>query len=129
LKPYPFLEVPGLDLVEPYHTLAGIDMRKKASAKSFFHKFAFTHPLMLTAPQYAAEAYDCASLLIEAIRRSGEPDRLKVLKELQGIKTFEGVIGRIKFDDNGDLVDPEIGLYQCVNGLRKYVGKVSDLIS
>jgi ABC-type branched-subunit amino acid transport system substrate-binding protein len=52
-----------------------------------------------------------------------------VLKELQGIKTFEGVIGRIKFDDNGDLVDPEIGLYQCVNGLRKYVGKVSDLIS
>ena len=128
LKPYPFLEVPGLDAVKPYHTLAGIDMRIKPSARDFFQRFASKHPLLLIAPQYAAEAYDCASLLVKAIKLSGEPDRQKVLENLRGIDSFQGVIGQISFDERGDLVDPEIGLYQCVNGLRKYLGKVSNLV-
>ncbi|MGQ9584517.1 MAG: branched-chain amino acid ABC transporter substrate-binding protein [Anaerolineae bacterium] len=128
LKPFPFLEVPSLDVVKPYHTLAGVDMRIKPSAQAFFRAFAARHPMLLVAPQYAAEAYDCASLLIEALRRAGTVDRKKVLQELQRIEHFEGAIGAIHFDANGDLVDPEIGLYQCVDGLRMYVGTVRDLV-
>jgi branched-chain amino acid transport system substrate-binding protein len=129
LKPYAFLEVPSLDPVAPYHSLAGIDMRLKPSAREFLARFAARYPLMLTAPQYAAEAYDCASLLLEAIRRAGVGDRAAVLTALRGIEGFAGAVGPITFDDHGDLVDPEIGLYQCQDGLRRYIGAVRDLVA
>ena len=128
LKPYAFLEVPSLDVVKPYHSLAGVDIRLKPSARKFFSEFVAHYPMMLVAPQYAAEAYDCASLLIEALKHAGAVDRAKILKELQGIENFAGAIGPIRFDEKGDIVDPEIGLYQCENGLRKYIGAIRDLI-
>ena len=128
LKPFAFLEVPSLDHVKPYHSLAGVDMRIRPSARSFFIQFAARYPMLLVAPQYAAEAYDCACLLLEALRRAGKPDRGAVLEAMQGLRTFEGAIGHIAFDRNGDVADPEIGLYQCSDGLRKYVGAVRDLV-
>jgi branched-chain amino acid transport system substrate-binding protein len=127
LKPYAFLEVPSLDVVKPYHSLAGVDFRLKPSARRFLSEFAVRYPLMLAAPQYAAEAHDCACLLIEALKRAGTADRAKVLKELQSIDDFVGAIGPIRFDERGDLIDPEIGLYQCENGLRRYIGAIRDL--
>jgi branched-chain amino acid transport system substrate-binding protein len=128
LKPFAFLEVPSLDKEKPYHTLAGIDMRIKPSAQPFFRQFAVAYPMMLVAPQYAAEAYDCASILLAAIARAGVPDRAKVLAEVQAMTTYEGAIGSVCFDARGDLVAPEIGLYQCVDGLRKYLGAVRDFV-
>lgn len=128
LKPYAFLEVPSLDPQPPYHSLAGIDMRLKPSARMFLKSFAQKYPTMLAAPQYAAEAYDCASLMITAIERAGVVDRAKVLNELQDIESFSGAIGHIEFDENGDLLNPEIGLYQCIDGQRRYLGSVVNLI-
>ena len=128
LKPYAFLEVPSLDSVPPHHSLAGIDMRLKPSARSFFEAFASRYPMLLVAPQYAAEAYDAAGLLLAAIERAGAPDRAAVLVALQEMGEYEGAIGRIRFDANGDLVDPEIGLYSCKDGLRRYIGVVRDLV-
>ena len=127
LKPYAFLEVPGLDDEPPYHTLAGVDMRIKPSARAFLEGFARRHPVMLAAPQYAAEAYDCASLILEALRRAPEASREAVLDQMQGIKRYTGAIGPIAFDRRGDLVDPEIGLYRCLDGQRIYLGAVRDL--
>jgi branched-chain amino acid transport system substrate-binding protein len=129
LKPYAFLEVPSLDVVKPYHSLAGVDMRLKPSARGFFKEFATRYPTKLVAPQYAAEAYDCASLFIEALRRARSIDRTRVLEELQRIERFDGAIGQVQFDENGDLIDPEINLYQCEDGLRKYIGRIRDLVS
>ena len=129
LKPFAFLEVPSLDPVPPYHSLAGIDMRLKPSARPFLRAFAASYPLLLAAPQYAAEAYDCASLLLEAIRRGGGSDRAAVLTALRGIRGFSGAIGPIAFDDHGDLVDPEIGLYQCLDGQRRAIGAIRDLVA
>lgn len=129
LKPYAFLEVPSLDPVAPYHSLAGVDMRLKPSARSFLEMFAARYPVMLAAPQYAAEAYDCASLLLAAIRQAGVADRAAVLAALRALPTFTGAIGPILFDGHGDLVDPEIGLYQCQDGLRRYIGAIRDLVA
>ena len=129
LKPYAFLEVPSLDPVPPYHSLAGVDMRLKASARPFLERFATRFPLLLAAPQYAAEAYDCASLLLEAFRRADAGDRTRVLAALRGIAGYVGAIGPIAFDAHGDVVDPEIGLYQCQDGQRRYLGAIRDLIA
>jgi len=103
-------------------------MRVKATAREFWGEFARKYPLMTDAPQYAAEAYDCASLLIEAIRRAKAVDRARVLSEFRNIKEFSGATGKISFDQNGDLIDPEIGLYQCENGLRKYLGQIREVV-
>jgi len=128
LKPFAFLEVPSLDKVSPYHSLAGVDIRIKKSCEKFFREFALRYPTMLNAPQYAAEAYDIAGVLIEAMKRAGKIDHKQVLHELQNIGTYEGAIGTISFDENGDLVNPEIGLYQCKDGLRNYIGPISSLV-
>ena len=128
LKPYAFLEVPSLDTVKPYHTLAGVDMRIKPSARAFLNAFAQRYPILLAAPQYAAEAYDCASLLLEAVRRAPEVSRSLVLEAMRNIGPYEGAIGPIRFDAHGDLIDPEIGLYQCIDGQREYLGAVRDLV-
>lgn len=128
LKPYAFLEVPSLDVTAPYHTLAGVDIRLKPSAGRFLRAFAARYPVMLAAPQYAAEAYDCASLLIAAFRAAGAVDRAGVLDALRRSGPMEGAIGPIRFDAAGDLVDPEIGLYRCEDGQRKYLGAVQDLV-
>ena len=128
LKPYAFLEVPSLDIVKPYHTLAGVDMRIKPSARPFFDAFARRYPVMLAAPQYAAEAYDCAAIILEAIRRAPTVNRATVLAQMAHLRSFSGALGEIRFDEHGDLIDPEIGLYQCIDGQRKYLGAVRDLV-
>ncbi len=128
LKPYEFLEVPTLDKRQPYHSLAGIDPRVAPSAKAFLLELADKFPLMLGAPQYAAEAYDCANLIVESIRRADTIDRGGVLAAMKQIQTFNGAIGTITFDEHGDLVEPEIGLFQSVNGQRNYLGRIADLV-
>ena len=128
LKPYAFLEVPSLDPAPPHHSLAGIDMRLKPSARTFFEAFAMRYPMLLVAPQYAAEAYDAAGLLLAAIEKAGAPDRAATLTALQEMDEYDGAIGRIRFDANGDLVDPEIGLYACKDGLRRYIGAIRNLV-
>ncbi|MBM6596304.1 branched-chain amino acid ABC transporter substrate-binding protein [Microvirga pudoricolor] len=127
LKPYAFLEVPSLDVIPPHHSLAGIDMRLQASARTFFEKFATRYPMMLVAPQYAAEAYDATGILLQAIATSSQPDRESVLKAVQAMKSYDGALGRVTFDENGDLDNPAIGLYRCKDGLRNYLGAIGDL--
>ncbi len=129
LKPYEFLEVPSLDTHKPFHSLAGIDPRVAPSAKKFLLELADKFPVMLGAPQYAAEAYDCANLIIESVRRATSVDREGVLSAMQRIQSFDGAIGEVRFDTNGDLVDPEIGLFQSADGQRNYLGRISDLVS
>jgi branched-chain amino acid transport system substrate-binding protein len=129
LKPFAFLEVPSLDVVSPYHCSAWVDIRIKPSAREFLGRFAARYPQMLAAPVAVGEAYDCACLLLEAMKRAGTVDRAKVLAELRTIEGFVGAIGPIEFDENGDLIDPKTGLYQCVDGLRKYIGVIGDLVS
>jgi branched-chain amino acid transport system substrate-binding protein len=103
-------------------------MRIKPTARAFYEAFAVKYPMLLVAPQYAPEAYDATNLLLEAMRRAGDVDRGKVLKELQNIGTYQGSVGEIRFDEKGDLVDADIGLYQCIDGLRNYIGSLRDLI-
>ena len=128
LKPYAFLEVPSQDKISPYHSLAGIDMRIKPSARDFFNQFALKFPMLLVAPQYAAEAFDVAGLLIEAMKRAGIADRGLILKEMQNMGAYNGAVGQIEFDEKGDLKNAEIGLYQCKEGLRNYIGPIRDLV-
>ncbi len=128
LKPYAFLEVPSLDPEPPYHSLAGIDLMQKASAKQFLVDFAERFPKMLDAPQYAPEAYDCANIILECIRRAPVISRSTVLTEMQNFGSYSGALGEISFTPEGDLADPDIGLYRCKDGHRIFVDLIKNLV-
>jgi len=128
LKPYAFLEVPNRDKEPPYHSLAGIDMMVKPSARQFLVDFAAKYPKMLDAPQYAPEAYDCANIILECMRRAPELTREAVLSEMQQFGTYSGALGEISFTETGDLKDPDIGLYRCKDGQRIFVDLIKNLV-
>jgi branched-chain amino acid transport system substrate-binding protein len=128
LKPYAFLEVPSLDPEPPYHSLAGLDLMQKPSARPFLVDFAEHFPKMLDAPQYAPEAYDCANIILECIRRAPVLTRPAVLKEMQTFGPYSGALGDISFTPEGDLTDPDIGLYRCKDGHRIFVDLVKNLV-
>jgi ABC-type branched-subunit amino acid transport system substrate-binding protein len=47
---------------------------------------------------------------------------------MKTIDEFDGAIGKIRFDENGDLTTPEIGLFQSSDGQRNYIGRIVDLV-
>lgn len=57
--------------------------------------------------QFAAQAYDGLYLLADAIARAGSGDRDEIRDALAETKDFEGVLGKMSFDKDGDIVmDP-----------------------
>ncbi|HET7616357.1 MAG TPA: ABC transporter substrate-binding protein, partial [Bacillales bacterium] len=59
--------------------------------------------------QFSAQAYDGLKIMAEAIANAGSADRDKIRDALAGIKSYEGVLGKFSFDDEGDVVmDPVV---------------------
>ncbi|RST71858.1 branched-chain amino acid ABC transporter substrate-binding protein [Siminovitchia acidinfaciens] len=59
--------------------------------------------------QFAAQAYDALYLMAEAIKTAGEDDPDAIRDGLAGIKDFEGILGTMSFDEDGDIImDPTV---------------------
>jgi branched-chain amino acid transport system substrate-binding protein len=57
--------------------------------------------------QFAAQAYDALYILADAIERAGSDDRDEIRDALAETKGFEGILGEMSFDKDGDIVmDP-----------------------
>ena len=54
--------------------------------------------------QFAAQAYDGFYVMAEAIKNAGEADRDAIRDALAEIKDFEGVLGKMSFDEDGDII-------------------------
>lgn len=54
--------------------------------------------------QFAAQAYDGFYVMAEAIKNAGEADRDAIRDALAEIKDFEGVLGKMSFDEDGDVI-------------------------
>ena len=72
---------------------------------------------------YAANSYDAANILINAIRKVDEKDPEKIAKEIASTKNFNGVTGSITFNENGDLTSPGFVLSKVVKGSFKILEK------
>src|SRR6266849_1819926 len=114
-----------------YGTVAVVDTTVIPSAAAFRTKFTstFTDPLNV----YSAAAYDCANILIQAIKtalangahtpaNSGDlagakAFRQAVINAVQGT-SWDGITGHQAFDSNGDTTNKVISIYQlaAVNG-------------
>ena len=51
---------------------------------------------------YAVYGYECAKVVIEAIRQDGKKDRAAIVEACQSLKSFEAALGPYSFDENGD---------------------------
>lgn len=59
--------------------------------------------------QFAAQAYDGMYLMAEAVKNAGSDDRDEIRDALAAIQDFEGVLGTMSFDEEGDIVmDPTV---------------------
>jgi branched-chain amino acid transport system substrate-binding protein len=111
-----------------YGTIAVVDTTTVPTAAAFRTKFSstFTDPLNV----YSAAAYDCANILIQAIKTAlangahtpanssdqagAKAFRQAVINAIQGT-SLDGITGHQAFDSNGDTTNKFISIYQLAN--------------
>lgn len=80
---------------------------------------------------YAAEGYDAANVLIDAIDASdddGSVTRAEVLSFLQGAEGLEGITKSYTWDDTGEIAGGVIIAYQVKDGKIVQLGSIDDLV-
>jgi len=66
-------------------------------------------------------SYDSVYLLADAIRRANSTDPAKIRDALAATRDFEGVTGRISFDENRNPVGKPAIIFQFQNGKGVYI--------
>jgi branched-chain amino acid transport system substrate-binding protein len=127
LKPSRFLATPEYDVEGPYHTSASTDVQVKPSAAAFARAYDKRYGEIYSI--YTAEAYDAANLLITACARAATLDRPSVLAEMAHIQDFPGASGPITFDERGDRVQPQIGIYKITGEALEFLGFTNELLA
>jgi branched-chain amino acid transport system substrate-binding protein len=127
LKPSLFLATPGYEVEGPYHTSASTDVRVKPSAAAFAQAYQARYGQLYSI--YTAEAYDAANILITACARANSLNRPSVLAEVARTRNFPGASGLISFDEYGDRLDPEIGIYRVTAGTPVFLGVTRELFT
>ena len=70
---------------------------------------------------FAAQSYDALLLVADAMRRAGSTtDREAIRKAIAG-SDYQGVIGAIRFDDNGQASPPVYVTQWCDDGTRRII--------
>lgn len=70
---------------------------------------------------YASNSYDATNILINAIKKVKEKNSEKIANIIASTKDFNGVTGKITFDENGDLTSPGFVLSKVVSGKFKVI--------
>ena len=66
---------------------------------------------------YSPYTYDATNLIVDAMVRAGSTDPKVYLKDLAK-SDYKGVTANIKFESNGEMVNPSITLYTYVDGKK-----------
>lgn len=64
---------------------------------------------------YSVNGYIAMQVLAEAVRKANAFERRAVTNSLRS-ERFDSLLGPLRFEPDGDLVDPKIWVYQVVNG-------------
>jgi branched-chain amino acid transport system substrate-binding protein len=127
LKPSLFLSTPEYDVEGPYHTSAATDVYVQPSAAAFAQAYQARYGELYSI--YTAEAYDAANILINACAGATALNRSAVLLEVACTYNFQGASGLISFDENGDRLNPHIGIYRVSQQTPVFLGLTEELLS
>ncbi|MFT3760535.1 branched-chain amino acid ABC transporter substrate-binding protein [Thauera sp.] len=96
-----------------YCSMAGLPIEKMPGGAKFRedYKKRFGGDVQV----YAPYAYDAAMAIIKAMERAGSVEPAKYLPELRATN-FDGVTGNVSFDQNGDLKEGAVTVYQYKDG-------------
>jgi branched-chain amino acid transport system substrate-binding protein len=75
---------------------------------------------------YAVYGYECARVLLDAIRRAATKDRTGVLQAVSQTKDFDGALGIWSFDANGDTTNRVMSINAVKDGKFIFVKRVGD---
>lgn len=108
-----FIKLAGDSAEGAYCSQTGLPLEKMPRGADFEKRYQqkFNSPVQI----YAPYSYDAVQVLVGAMVRAGSIDPAQYLPEIAHT-SFEGVSGRIEFDDKGDLRDGAVTVYQVQNG-------------
>jgi branched-chain amino acid transport system substrate-binding protein len=78
-----------------------------------------------TPEAYTIFGYELMSVSLTAVKNAGKKDRAEILKAMQGIKEFDGVLGKWNFDANGDISLSSFVVNQVKDGKFVEVAQVN----
>lgn len=106
-----FIELAGPAAEGTYSAESGFPLNRMPKAAAFEAKFArYGKPIL-----YSPYAYDATWALIRAMQAANSTDPHVYLAALKKVD-FEGVTGRIAFDQKGDLRSARVSIYQAKQG-------------
>ena len=96
-----------------YLTTIGSDIHRISTAQAFVKAYEATHGPI---GAYSAYAYEAANIVIWAIQHAGHKDRQAVLAAMKTLKDYPGIFGTQNFDEKGDSLIRDIGLFTVKDG-------------
>ena len=101
-----------------YLTTIGSDIHAIPSAQEFVNAYEERFGPI---GAYSAYAYEATSLAIWAIHQAGQKSRAAVLAAMKGLKDYPGLFGAQNFDEKGDSLIRDIGLFTVKDGTFVFV--------
>lgn len=101
-----------------YLTTIGSDIRQMPAAAEFVKAYeARFGPI----GAYSAYAYEATNIAIWAIRQAGTKNRVAVLAKMKTLRDYPGLFGPQNFDEKGDSLIPDIGIFTVKDGKFSFV--------
>jgi branched-chain amino acid transport system substrate-binding protein len=101
-----------------YLTTIGSDIYQIPTARAFIQAYeARFGPV----GAYSAYAYEATNIAIWAVRKAGVVDRTAVLAAMKTLKDYPGLFGPQGFDEKGDSLIRDIGIFTVRNGKFEFV--------
>jgi len=117
-----------IDLATPeaaegvYLTTIGSDIHRIPTARAFVAEYERTFGPI---GAYSAYAYEATSIAIWAIRKAGAKDRQAVLAAMKTLKDYPGLFGPQNFDEKGDSLIRDVGIFTVRTGKFQFVRTAS----
>ncbi|MCS7022500.1 MAG: branched-chain amino acid ABC transporter substrate-binding protein [Gemmataceae bacterium] len=127
-----FIDAAGADTFQTipcYATMGGYDpafaLEQGGSVADFVKRYQEKYKKMPEA--YAVYGYECAKVILEAIRKVGQKDRDAVREAVLATKDFDkGALGRWSFDADGDTTLRVLTISRIVDGAFKPQRTIKD---
>ncbi|MBI4354106.1 MAG: branched-chain amino acid ABC transporter substrate-binding protein [Candidatus Omnitrophica bacterium] len=96
-----------------YLTTIGSDIHAIPTAQAFVNAYEARYGPI---GAYSAYAYEATSMMLWAVRQAGAKDRSAVLAAMKRLKDYPGLFGLQNFDEKGDSLIRDIGLFTVRDG-------------
>lgn len=105
-----YIKDAGATALGSYGTVAAVDVNQLASAKQFIADYT-AHGFKEAIGAYSGPGYEDANIAIDALSRATAPTRDGECVALRNTKNYNGIMGAMGFDQNGDTTNKWITIY------------------